>query len=94
MNKTETSSLVEVTLMPASEEAFKGNDIPERSKLYGLVPCGLETVWTASLTSYLNRLTWHHHVPPRHPVAQEISSRLSQGYSRNHLSPSLVGQPQ
>jgi hypothetical protein len=27
-----------------------------RSRLYGLVPCGLGTVWTESLTSYLNRL--------------------------------------
>ena len=86
MNRTETSP-VKVTLMRyATEEPFKSNDIPARSKLYGLAPCGLGTVWTESLTSYLSRLARHHHVPPRHLVAQEIVPHLGQGYSRNHLS--------
>ena len=62
------------------------NEIPSRSKLYGLVPRELGTVWQESLTSYLNRLAWHHHVPPQHLVAQEIVPYLSQGYSRQHLS--------
>ncbi len=68
-----------------TEELSTRNDILPRSKLYGLAPCGLGTVWQESLTSYLNRLAWRHHVPPRHLVAQEILPRLSQSYSRRQL---------
>lgn len=68
------------------EEQFTRNEIPSRSKLYGLVPCGLGTVWQESLTSYLNRLAWHHHVPPQHLVAQEIVPLLNHSYSRQQLS--------
>jgi hypothetical protein len=81
--------VVKVMLMRhITEEQFKGTDIPARSKLYGLVPCGLGTVWQESLTSYLNRLAWRHHTPPRHLAAQELLPRLSQNYSRRQL----VGQ--
>ena len=48
------------------------NEIPSRSRLYGLVPCGLGTMFQESLTSYLNRLGWRHHVSPRDLVAQEL----------------------
>jgi transcriptional regulator with XRE-family HTH domain len=78
---------VKVMLMRhTTEEQFKGNHIPARSKLYGLVPCGLGTVWSESLTSYLNRLAELHHVPPQHLVAEVIVPHLGQGYSRQHLS--------
>lgn len=69
-----------------TEEPFKGNDLPARSKLYGLVPCGLGTVWSESLISYLNRLAWHHHVPPQHLVAEVIVPHLSHGYSRPQVA--------
>ncbi len=69
-----------------TEELFTRHGVPPRSKLYGLVPCGLGTVWSESLTSYLNRLAWHHHVPPQHRVAQEIVPHLSHGYWRHQLS--------
>jgi len=68
-----------------TKELFTKSDISSHSKLYGLVPCGLGTVWQESLTSYLNRLAWRHHVPPRHLVAQEIVPYLSTGYTRNQL---------
>ncbi len=86
MNRTEHSTVNVMLMCHTTEEPFKGNDIPVRSKLYGLAPCGLGTVWTESLTSYLNRLAWHHHVPPQHLVAQEIVPHLSQGSSRQHFS--------
>jgi transcriptional regulator with XRE-family HTH domain len=43
-------------------------------------------MWQESLTSYLNRLAWLHHVPPLHLAAQEIVPHLTQSYSRNQLS--------
>ncbi len=69
-----------------TEELFTRHDFPPRSKLYGLVPCGLGTVWYESLTSYLNRLARHHHVPAQHLVAQEIVPHLSHGYSRQQVA--------
>ena len=85
MSRT-TNSTVKVMLMgQRTEVPFKGNDIPTRSKLYGLVPCELGTVWQESLTSYLNRLAWRHHIPPRHLTAQELLPRLNQSYSRHQL---------
>lgn len=65
---------------------FERSEIPPRSKLYSLVPCGLGTVFTESLTSYLNRLAKHHHVSPQHLAAQEIVPHLSHGYSRAQLA--------
>jgi len=62
------------------------SEIPPRSKLYSLVPCGLGTVFTESLTSYLNRLAWRHCVPPQHLVAQEIVPRLCRSYSRPQIA--------
>lgn len=64
---------------------FGRSETPSRSKLYSLVPCGLGTTFSESLTSYLNRLAWRHHIPPRHLVAQEILPRLRHRYSRHQL---------
>ena len=60
-------------------------DTPARSRLYGLVPCGVGTVWGESLTSYLNRLGWRHGVSPRALVAREMVPHLSS----EHLPPQL-----
>src|SRR6266700_7227201 len=86
MKRTEIASVKVILMQPATEEPFKGNTLPVRSKLYGLTPCELGTVWTESLTSYLNRLADLHHVSPQHLVAQEIVPHLNQSYSRQHLS--------
>ncbi len=86
MSMTENPTVKVILMRHTTEEQFTRNDILARSKLYGLVPCGLGTVWSESLTSYLNRLAWHHHVPPQHLAMQEIVPHLSQSYSRRHLS--------
>jgi len=67
---TERPKVLVTTIHQIPEEQFIRNETPSRSKLYGFVPAGLGTVWQESLTSYLNRLAWHHHVPPQHLVAQ------------------------
>ena len=50
-----------------------------RSRLYDLVPYEVGTPWCESLTGYINRLGWMHHVPPRALVAQELVPRLDEG---------------
>jgi transcriptional regulator with XRE-family HTH domain len=65
---------------------FQRSEIPPRSKLYSLVPRGLGTMFSESLTSYLNRLAGLHHVSPSHFVAQEIAPLLRRNYSRQQLS--------
>jgi len=82
MSMTERPKVLVTTIHHIPEEQFIRNETPSRSKLYGFVPAGLGTVWQESLTSYLNRLAWHHHVPPQHLVAQEIVPHLNHGYSR------------
>lgn len=49
-----------------------------RSRLYDLAPYEIGTPWCESLTGYINRLGWTHHVPPRALVAQEIVPRLDE----------------
>jgi len=85
MNMTERSKVLVTITHQIPEEQAARNEIPSRSKLYGLVPCGLGTVWQESLTSYLNRLAWHHHVSPQHLVAEVIVPRLSHGYSGSQI---------
>ncbi len=63
----------------------QARDIPDRSRLYGLVPCGYGTLWQESLTSYLNRLGWRHHISPRALAAQEIAPHLNSDYQRHQL---------
>src|SRR5712691_1126054 len=68
---------------------FQALDVPPRSRLYGLVPCNIETIWSESLTSYLNRLGWAHGVSPRDLVVQELlPSFTSKPWLRS--SPGLV----
>jgi hypothetical protein len=65
-------------------QTFPGvKDVPPRSRLYGLVPQGEGTLWSESLTSYLNRLGWRYGVSPRWLVAQEVVPHLSS----DHLPP-------
>ncbi len=65
---------------------FPVKESPPPSRLYGLAPCGLGTVYQESLTSYLNRLGWRHHVSPRDLVAQEIVPSLSHEYPKRQLA--------
>lgn len=62
------------------------SNVPPRSRLYGLAPREVGTIWVESLTSYLNRLGWMHGVSPRALVVQEIVPYLSQDYPRHQLA--------
>ena len=50
---------------------------PPRTRLYHLAPQEPESLWCESLTSYINRLGWAHHVSPRTLVAEVITPLLS-----------------
>ena len=87
------SGAVKVTIIPSSWAGnnvspmqFQMSEIPSRSRLYDLVPCGPGTLVQERLTSYTNRLAGLHHVSPQHFIAQEIVPRLSQSYSRQQLA--------
>lgn len=60
------------------------------SRLYGFTPREVGTLWTESLTSYINRLGWAHRVSPRRLLVQELFPHLS---GPHHLwaSSRLVG---
>lgn len=87
-----TSGTTEVAIIPfqARDDAlpnpFHLSGLAPRSRLYGLVPCALHTIFQESLTSYLNRLGWRHHVSPRDLVAQEIVPSLSHEYPKLQLA--------
>ncbi len=70
---------------------FQALNVPPRSRLYGLEPCGMETVWSESLTSYMNRLGWRHGVSPRALAAQEIGPLLANVGWWRYPSPKLMG---
>jgi hypothetical protein len=69
--------LVVVRKSPEHRGLLQRTDIPPRSRLYGLEPYQAETIWSESLTSYLNRLGWAHGVSPRDLVVQEMLPSLS-----------------
>jgi DNA-binding phage protein len=51
----------------------------------------METVWSESLTSYINRLGWRHGVSPRVLAAQEIGPLLADTEWWRYPSPQLMG---
>jgi ribosomal protein S27E len=65
---------------------FQMHNLPPRSRLYGLVPCGMRTIWTESLTSYINRLAWTHKVSGGELVAQELVPRLRSDHPSYQLT--------
>jgi DNA-binding phage protein len=71
------------------QTGLKTLDVPPRSRLYGMEPHQVKTIWCESLTSYLNRLGWAHGVSPRDLVIQELlPSFTSKPWLRS--SPGLV----
>src|SRR6266852_3452971 len=96
MNKTGYAP-IEVKITRSTTEHLEqhgdlqSRDVPPRSRLYGLVPCGMETVWSESLTSYINRLGWRHGVSPRALAAQEIGPLLLDAEWWRYPSPQLMG---
>jgi hypothetical protein len=61
-----------------------------RSRLYNLIPIGMDTPWIESLTSYINRLAWAYRVDTRILVAQEVVPHLCKSYHFQSSS-SLLG---
>ncbi len=59
------------------QNTFQESDMPARSRLYSLAPYKIETVWRESLTGYINRLGWTHHISPRAFVAEMILPPLT-----------------
>src|SRR6266853_532017 len=55
-------------------------DIPPRSKLYSLAPLGLNSPLVESLTSYLCRLAYEHHVEVGTLVQHSIAPMLDKHY--------------
>src|SRR6266446_3451573 len=51
---------------------------PPRSRLYSLAPRKIGTIWCESLTGYINRLGWAHHVSPRALVTELITPLLGE----------------
>src|SRR5260370_37994780 len=61
-------------------------DGPPRSRLYGPVPCEMGTIWTESLTSYVNHLGWVYRVSLRDLLAQELVPHVAASYSSPQLT--------
>ena len=69
---------------------FQTLDIPPRSRLYGVEPRSMGTVWSECLTSYINRLGWQHGVSPRTLSVQEIGPLLVDAEWWRYPSPRLM----
>ncbi len=78
MNMVDTPGSVVCLLFSRGEgqDTFQRSDVPARSRLYSLVPYEIETIWRESLTGYINRLGWTHHVSPRALAAEMITPLL------------------
>ncbi len=70
---------------------FQTLNVPPRSRLYGLEPRSVGTVWSECLTSYFNRLGWQHGVSPRTLAVQEIGPLLVDAEWWRYPSPQLMG---
>ncbi len=57
-------------------DLLQGGNIPPRSRLYHLVPYEMGTVFRESLTGYINRLGWTHHISPRAFAAAVLIPQL------------------
>lgn len=66
------------------QDTFQKRNVPARSRLYCLAPYEIETIWRESLTGYINRLGWTHHVSPRALAAEMITPFL-----KNNLKSTL-----
>jgi len=73
------------------QTSFQTLGVPPRSRLYGVEPRSVGTVWSECLTSYINRLGWQHGVSPRTLAAQEIGPLLADADWWRYPSPHLMG---
>lgn len=63
---------VAVQIRKPWHDVLQHENIPPRSRLYSLAPCEIGTVFRESLTGYINRLGWTHHISPRAFAAEMI----------------------
>lgn len=80
MNETTELSVITVRTGLGVQDSQSAQDIPARSRLYGLLPREIGTLWTESLTCYINRLGWAHRISPRGLVVQELLPHVSGEY--------------
>ncbi len=78
MNMVDTPGSVVCLLFSrrGEQDAVQKSTVPARSWLYSLAPYEIETIWRESLTGYINRLGWTHHVSPRALAAEMITPFL------------------
>ncbi len=63
---------VAVQIRKPWHDVLQHEHIPPRSRLYSLAPYEIGTIWRESLTGYINRLGWTHHISPRAFAAEMI----------------------
>ena len=80
-----------VSIRKLQRDVLQETNMPPRSHLYRLLPCNVETIWRESFTGYMNRLARTHHISPRDLVAQEILTRLGDGFSLSPPRLALLG---
>src|SRR5258708_6778266 len=73
-----------LSLLPIWEMSIP--DIPPRSRLYSLTPLGLNSPFVESLTSYLCRLAYEHHVQVGTLIQYSIAPVLGKHYIVNGQS--------
>lgn len=77
MNKMQQTPIA-VQIRKPWHQILREETILSRSRLYSLVPYKIGTIWCESLTGYINRLGWTHHVSPRALVAEMIVPLLGE----------------
>ena len=69
---------VVVHIRRSRHNAPQEENTPLRSRLYSLVPYEIGTIWCESLTGYINRLGWSHHVSACALAAEVIIPQLDE----------------
>ncbi len=77
----------EVSLLPIWD--MSGTDIPPRSRLYSLTPLGLNSPLVESLTSYICRLAYEHHLEVGTLIQYNIAPILGKRYIADDNSRSI-----
>ena len=69
---------VVIPIRRSRHNVLQEENTPLRSRLYSLVPYEIGTVWCESLTGYINRLGWSHHVSACALAAEVIIPQLDE----------------
>jgi DNA-binding phage protein len=71
-------TVVAMPVRKPGHQLLREEKILSRSRLYSLVPYAIGGIWRESLTGYINRLGWTHHISPRAFVAEMVIPRLKE----------------